>query len=68
METAPRRKTRLNRSILAIDLPKNNSRLGISERLPLLRTNEGVRGEQVDLYTLSERGWCSSERVVERLG
>jgi hypothetical protein len=65
METASRRKTRLNSSILAIDLLKNTSCLGVGEKLPLVRMNERIWGEQIGLYILSERGWCSSERDVE---
>ena len=65
METAPRRKTRLNSSILAIDLLKNTSCLGVGEKLLLVRMNERIWGEQIGLYILSECGWCSSERDVE---
>ena len=65
MEAAPRRKTRLNSSILAIGLLKNTGCLGVGEKLPLVRMNERIWGEQIGLYILSECGWCSSERDVE---
>jgi hypothetical protein len=68
METTPRRKKRLNSTILAMDLLKNAGCLVGSERMPLLKTNGQIRDEHVENYILSERGWCSSKGVVEMLG